>query len=134
LVGGCFDLIHQAHIEFLKKSKMLGDKLIVILECDLAVKVRKGPKRPVNSQAVRARILAQLQSVDYDIPIPFFADDTGYFDLVKTLKPDIIAITFGDPIKKIKEKQAKLAGGKVVEVMDRKVEYSTTKIIQNLSK
>nr|WP_236682642.1 adenylyltransferase/cytidyltransferase family protein [Rickettsia felis] len=34
LVGGCFDLLHYGHIEFLRKAKKQGKYLIVALEPD----------------------------------------------------------------------------------------------------
>ncbi len=34
LVGGCFDILHFGHIEFLKKAREAGDYLIVALEPD----------------------------------------------------------------------------------------------------
>ena len=34
LVGGCFDVLHPAHVIFLEKAKKMGDFLVVILESD----------------------------------------------------------------------------------------------------
>ena len=42
LVGGCFDIIHQSHRDFLDKAKALGDTLIVLLESDENIKKLKG--------------------------------------------------------------------------------------------
>lgn len=131
LVGGCFDIIHLGHIQFLKKAKEHGDKLIVMLESDWTLKKLKGKNRPLNNQKTRAQILSHLPTVDYITLLPSHLVDLDYFRLVKIIKPDIIAITSGDPIKNIKERQAIEVGGKVQEVISRIEKYSTTRIIEN---
>ena len=47
VTNGCFDLIHKGHIEVFKKSKMLGDKLIVLVNSDNSIKRLKGKSRPI---------------------------------------------------------------------------------------
>lgn len=130
LVGGCFDVLHVGHIEFLRKSKELGGTLIVILESDKSVKARKGSLRPINSQKKRAQTLSKIPYVNYVLSIRHFTTDSEYISLVNTLEPAIIAVTQGDPIKKMKEIQAKMVGGRVVEVMDRDTRYSTSTLLK----
>lgn len=133
LVGGCFDILHAGHIEFLEKSKKLGDNLIILLENDKAIKKLKGYNKPINKQGDRALILSKLNMVDYIVPLPFLKNDKDYQRLVEKIKPDIIAITEKDNKKKQKNLQAKLIGGKLIEVMKRKKNYSTTKILEKLN-
>ena len=38
LVGGCFDVFHFGHLQFLNSAKEQGDYLIVILEPDEVIK------------------------------------------------------------------------------------------------
>ena len=40
MVKGTFDLFHIGHLNLLKKSKALGDVLVVVLKCDEAVKLK----------------------------------------------------------------------------------------------
>jgi D-beta-D-heptose 7-phosphate kinase/D-beta-D-heptose 1-phosphate adenosyltransferase len=40
--NGCFDLLHPGHIDYLRRAKELGDKLIVGLNSDASVKRLKG--------------------------------------------------------------------------------------------
>ena len=47
--NGCFDLVHQGHVEYLSKARDLGDLLIVGINSDDSVKRLKGPSRPVSS-------------------------------------------------------------------------------------
>ena len=41
IVSGGFDPIHSGHIEYFKSAKELGDKLIVALNSDQWLKIRK---------------------------------------------------------------------------------------------
>ena len=67
LAGGCFDIIHLAHIKFLKLAKEKGQFLALLLESDENIKQMKGKDRPVNNQITRAENLSKLGFVDYII-------------------------------------------------------------------
>lgn len=130
VAGGCFDILHPAHVEFLKKAKALGDNLVILLESDENIKKLKGQNRPLNSQNTRAENLSKLSIADYIILLSIPETQDYYYNLVKLLQPAIIAVTEGDPLLGIKKEQAKLVGGKVVTVMSRNEKYSTSKIAQ----
>lgn len=129
LVGGCFDVIHEAHIEFLKKAKMQGDILVLLLESDENIRKMKGENRPVNNFIKRANNLESLVIVDYIIRLSSKVSDSYYFNLTKLIQPDIIALTKGDPLTEKKKQQAIEVGGQIREVMERDKKYSSTKII-----
>ena len=133
LVGGCFDVLHIGHIDFLNEAKKRGDILFVLLESDEIIRKIKGNNRPINTQVDRARILSALLSVDYVIILPQFTKDKEYDDIVTRIKPDIIATTEGDKNREHKERQAKLTGAKVVDVVKNISNQSTTKLIKLLS-
>lgn len=114
LVGGCFDIFHWGHFQFLKKAKKLGDVLIVALESDKKVRELKGEGRPITPLRVRAEILAAFFFIDYILLLPYFPDDKSYNNLAIGLQPDIIATTAGDRQLVKKQKQAESVGGKVV--------------------
>lgn len=129
LVGGCFDVLHPGHIEFLKKAKELGGKLVLLLESDTNIRKLKGENRPLNKQKTRTENLFKTGLVDIVIPLASKVSDTYYENIVKSINPDIIAVTKGDPLIDKKNTQAKSVGGKLVEVMDRDAQFSTTKIV-----
>jgi D-beta-D-heptose 7-phosphate kinase/D-beta-D-heptose 1-phosphate adenosyltransferase len=84
--NGCFDIIHKGHVEYLRASKALGDRLVVGLNSDRSVRALKGSTRPINDERARKEVLESLAFVDQVI---IFDDDTPY-DLIKSIKPDII--------------------------------------------
>lgn len=127
LVGGCFDILHIGHLTFLKKAKVLGSELIVALESDETTSRIKGPSRPVHSQSERKEILESIKFVDKVLPLPLMVNDSDYEDLVKSVKPDIIAITEGDTFKNKKELHAEKVGAIVVEIPKIK-NFSSTKV------
>lgn len=129
LVGGCFDLLHPGHIAFLHQAAKQGDFLVLLLEADQAIKQHKGEDRPMNSQEKRAEEIINKTNVDLIILLPFPFQDNDYDNLVSSLKPAIIATTKGDPYRHHKERQAKMVKGRVIDVIDRMSEFSTTTML-----
>lgn len=121
--NGCFDILHRGHIEYLRKSKELGDKLIVGLNSDASVRKLKGSSRPINNQEDRKMVLENLGFVDEVI---VFDEETPY-ELIKKVKPDIIT-KGGDYTVET------TVGNDLAEVVIiPKVEgYSTTKVLELL--
>lgn len=61
-VIGVFDLFHRGHVEFLKKAKSLGEKLIVAINGDEMVASYK--RRPFYSEYDRLEIVKACRFVD----------------------------------------------------------------------
>lgn len=83
--NGCFDVLHRGHVEYLEKSRALGDKLIVGLNSDASVRAIK-PGRPINSQDDRMAVLLALRWVDEVV----IFDELTPLQLINRIKPDII--------------------------------------------
>jgi len=132
LVGGCFDILHYGHVYFLKHAKALGDRLVVALESDKNIKRLKGQGRPIHNQNKRREMLESLHFVDEVIILPDEMKDKDYRQLVKNVKPQIIAVTTGDPILKKKQKQAKSIGAQIIEIP--KIKAPSTSQIARLLK
>ncbi len=84
--NGCFDLIHFGHIQYLRKAKKLGHRLVLGLNSDSSVKRLKGSGRPLLAEHDRAHILAALDCVD----IVVIFDEKTPIKLIKAIKPDIL--------------------------------------------
>ena len=132
LVGGCFDIFHIGHLRFLTSAKKTADCLLVALEADEKVKDLKGPNRPIHSQKERAEILAALSDVDYVLRLPKFSNDKDYFNLVNTVRPEIVAVTKNDPAIRKKREQLKKIGGQLKIVTPRISTYSTSQLAKLL--
>ena len=116
LVGGCFDLLHFGHISFLEQAKSLGDYLVVALESDENVRRMKGDTRPIHTQAQRKEMLEALSCVDEVIALPPMHGYGDYFELVKKIRPSVIAVTEGDTAKPKKSQQAAEVGARLIEI------------------
>jgi rfaE bifunctional protein nucleotidyltransferase chain/domain len=85
--NGCFDILHVAHINLLKKAKKEGDVLIVLLNSDMSIKNFKAINRPIIPEKERAEMLAALEYVDY---VTIFEEDDPN-ELIKKLRPHKMA-------------------------------------------
>ena len=127
--NGCFDILHVGHIEYLKKAKALGDILVVGLNSDSSVRSIKGPKRPVNNEKARAKVLAALYFVDY---VTIFDEPTPE-NLIRKLRPDVL-VKGGDWKAEdiVGADFVKRSGGKVARISFVKG-YSTTHLMKRIS-
>jgi len=130
LVGGCFDLVHLGHLTFLKKAKKEGDLLFVLLESDQNIKRLKGENRPINNQNKRAKFLTHIKSVDFIIPFGEAKDNQDYQNIINQIKPNIIAVSQGDPNLSLKKKEAKITNSQVVIVTKHLPSQSTSLILK----
>ncbi len=84
--NGCFDLIHQGHIFYLKEARKNCDFLILALNSDKSIKKIKGSDRPILNQEERSEVLKNFSFIDR---IVIFDEDTP-IKLIKKIKPDTI--------------------------------------------
>ena len=59
---GCFDLVHFGHANMLRQAKLLGDKLVVGIHSDDAIKKHKG--LPVFTEQERCKMIKSIKWVD----------------------------------------------------------------------
>ncbi len=131
LVGGCFDILHFGHIEFLKKAKAEGDFLIVALEPDEKISLFK-KRRPTHTQAERAQNLGALRFVDQVLLLPELKGFEDYNRLVQDIRPDMIAMTADDPFIRQKQVQADGVGARLKVVVDRIKNFSSSNIHKSI--
>jgi len=85
VTNGCFDLLHVGHVTYLEAARNQGDALLVGVNGDAAVRLLKGPGRPVNSEQDRASVIAALEAVD---AVSIFRDRRAT-NFLSRAKPDI---------------------------------------------
>lgn len=130
LVGGCFDILHYGHIHFLKNAKKLGTHLVVALESDVNIARLKGKNRPIHNQNQRKETLEALSFVDEVVILRDVMKDEDYLQLVLKTKPNIIAVTAGDPILEKKRDHAMTVNAEVIEIP--KIEVASSSQIAKL--
>lgn len=128
MTNGCFDILHEGHVTYLRQARELGDRLIVAVNDDDSVCRLKGEGRPVNRLSSRMAVLAALESVDWVVP---FSEDTPE-RLICAVRPDVL-VKGGD------YRPEQIAGGGCVEarggrivIMDFVAGHSTSKIIDSI--
>src|SRR3990170_3333614 len=92
-------------------AKERGDLLFILLEADEKVRKLKGNGRPIFKQQDRAEALSSLRDVDVVIILDYLSGDEKYQQIVKEIKPNIIAVTENDPQIAKKKIQAESCNG-----------------------
>jgi D-glycero-beta-D-manno-heptose 1-phosphate adenylyltransferase len=126
--NGCFDILHLGHLEYLAKSRDLGDVLVVGLNSDASVTGIKGPGRPINYGHSRAVALASLSFVS---AVVFFDEETPY-ELIKLVKPDILVKGNDYTPEQIVGSDVVLGSGGKVETIELTEGFSTTGLIEKI--
>jgi D-beta-D-heptose 7-phosphate kinase/D-beta-D-heptose 1-phosphate adenosyltransferase len=126
--NGCFDIIHEGHVELLAEARSHCDRLIVAINSDASVRRLKGPTRPIQSERARARVISALAFVDAVVTF----DTETPLDLITDLKPNVL-------IKGADYKVEEVAGRGVVEANGGRVvlvplvpNSSTTRIVEKM--
>lgn len=127
--NGCFDILHPGHVDLLARSRALGDVLVLGLNSDASVqRQNKGPDRPINPFAVRAFVLAHLESVSFVVG---FAEDTP-LKLIELVEPEVLAKGGDWEAERIVGKAEVEAGGGRVLSLPLLAGYSTTALLERI--
>ena len=86
-VSGYFDPIHVGHLEYLRLSKKLGDKLVVIVNNNHQCILKKG--KPFMDEMDRLEIVKSLEMVD-EVFLSIDTDKSVCVSL-EAIRPDIFA-------------------------------------------
>jgi len=86
-VSGYFDPIHIGHLEYLRLSKKLGDKLVVIVNNNHQCVLKKG--KPFMDEKDRVEIVRSLEMVD-EVFLSI-DDDKSVCKSLEKIKPHIFA-------------------------------------------
>lgn len=89
MLFGTFDILHLGHLNFFKQAKKLGDYLVVVVSREInAEKIKK--TKLLYSEKERLSFLRELKIVDKAI----LGDKKDYYKVIKTEKPNIIALGY----------------------------------------
>ena len=128
--NGCFDLIHEGHIKYLKKAREIGDCLVLGLNSDSSIRQIKGPGRPIRPEKARAEIISSFEFVDY-VLIFSEVDATKHLSV---LKPDVYVKSGNYTLETIHQGERAVVegyGGKIVLIPSID-DISTSKIIDRI--
>lgn len=126
--NGCFDLLHLGHVDYLEKSRQLGDKLVLGLNTDASIRRIKGPSRPLQDEKSRARVMASLLFVD---AVVLFDEDTP-LALIQAVQPDILVKGDDYTIENIVGQEVVTQRGGEVKTVPLVKGYSTTNIVKKI--
>ena len=130
LVTGVFDVLHQEHVNFLKKSKKLGDYLIIGIESDKRVRKLKGEGRPVNSQEIRIKNLEKHKIASKIFVLPSSMGNRKTQEkIIFEVKPDFLAVSSHTPHINEKKEIIEKYGGELVVVHQENPEVSTSRLL-----
>jgi len=121
-VNGTFDVLHLGHLRMLNYAKSQGDTLLVAIDTDERVKLKKGNDRPFNNYEERKEFLLGLKAVDHVLN---FETDDDLKDIIKRYSPDLMIV--GSDWKNGDVLGSEYA--KRLEFFERIEPYSTTRII-----
>lgn len=110
--SGYFDPLHFGHVEYLQKSKDLGDKLIVIVNSDHQASLKKG--KSFMPSAERVRLIRALDCVD--AVVEAIDQDRTVCQTIAMLHPDVFAKGGDQTVQSIPE--AKICNELGIQLVD----------------
>jgi rfaE bifunctional protein nucleotidyltransferase chain/domain len=130
--NGCFDLLHVGHVRYLRAARALGDALVVAINGDDAVRALKGSGRPLNPAAVRAEVIAALESVDYVVIFP----EVRATGLLEKVRPSIY-VKGGDYTEETLHPEERAALEKIgagIRIVPFEAGHSTSNLLEKLKR
>jgi D-beta-D-heptose 7-phosphate kinase/D-beta-D-heptose 1-phosphate adenosyltransferase len=103
LTQGTYDMAHIGHARYFEEARKHGDLLVVGVDSDKKVRVRKGPDRPIVPQAERLEMVTHLRAVDI---VTVKEHKMPRWHLIRTVRPDILIVT-KETVKKYSKTEMK---------------------------
>lgn len=128
--NGVFDIMHRGHIASLSQAATEADLLVVGLNSDASTKRLKGDSRPVNDEQARCIVMASLLMVD---AVVLFEEDTP-LELIRAVMPDVLVKGGDYTIDQIVGAKEVIANGGRVAINPIVQGYSTTGLIEKITK
>jgi FAD synthetase len=99
MASGVFDILHSGHLRYLQEAKRLGDELVVVVATDATV--RREKHEPITPELMRLELVQALKPVDH----AFLGREGDMFEIVKEVRPDIIALGYDQRFDEAKLEQ-----------------------------
>jgi len=87
MAQGTFDILHPGHLHYLRKSKELGDELVVVIARDSRVKEKKGL---YFDEEERKKMVEALDPVDEAV----LGSKGDIYSTVREIDPEIITLGY----------------------------------------
>lgn len=89
LAFGAFDGLHEGHAHFLGEAAALGDRLVVALATDEAIRTLKQhePRHTFDERREALRLMPPVEDI-------VASDASGKFSVIDDVRPDMIAIGY----------------------------------------
>jgi len=125
--AGVWDLLHTGHLNILRRSKALGDILVVGVVTDLGVAAYK-PRPPIYNEHARLEIVRSLDCVDAAILQPG-TDPSPILEFLAAVGCRPAVMTHGSDWEELKEGQETLERlGIEWEILPYTPDVSTTRV------
>ncbi len=131
---GSWDMLHIGHVRYLMRARASGDVLVVGVDTDRAVKLYKGPNRPIIPQSERMEMVSYLACVNFVTPVDD-VDPKGQwkFALLDALRPEVF-VAVQDSYPQEQRRQIRKRCGKLIVLPRQAEETSSTDTIQRILK
>ncbi|MCO7221973.1 adenylyltransferase/cytidyltransferase family protein [Klenkia sp. PcliD-1-E] len=90
LTSGSFDMIHEGHSRYLEAARSMGGFLIVGVDSDEKVRLRKGPSRPAVPEMERLRMVTHQRGVGI---VTLKRVEHPPWALIKAVRPSVLVAT-----------------------------------------
>lgn len=89
IIFGTFDIVHAGHLYMFKEAREYGDKLVVVVACDINVEKIRGIG-PLHTEKERMEFLRHIDLIDEVM----LGDEKDPYKCVKDVCPDVIALGY----------------------------------------
>lgn len=129
--NGCFDLLHQGHIDYLAKAADLGNALVVGINSDASVKqLGKGSSRPIQDEYSRSLMIAALH---FTSAVLVFEEATP-LEIIELIKPQVLVKGADWKVEEIVGYTSVKAAGGEITTIDYLPGFSTSLIESKIKK
>jgi D-beta-D-heptose 7-phosphate kinase/D-beta-D-heptose 1-phosphate adenosyltransferase len=126
--NGVFDLLHEGHVDLLRRARALGDLLVVGINDDASSRALKGEGRPIYDAEERRSMLEALDCVDRVLVFEGLTASA----VVAAVRPDVYVKGDDHDLRRLPEAAAAREVGAQLVTIPRARSVSTSLIIDRV--